>query len=248
MIDYSGCSFFGFEVLGLSVPQKKNSPSKLKWNIICPYCKNAFSARLERVMNGKQKSCGCKEKERFGRYASQRKKFNTYDLESQTYGIGYDENGKAFYFDKEDFTKIEPFYWTYNEKGYVVSRTKYRTDGTIRMHRLVVECPDELSVDHICGVKNNNQKSNIRICTIGENDLNKGVLKNNTSGVTGVYYDKSRDKWCAKLEYQGESKLCKRFKTFEEAVSARKAAEEKYFKEFSYSNSQKIYADRIVDS
>ena len=150
----------------------------MKWNIICPYCKNAFSARLERVMNGKQKSCGCKEKERFGRYASQRKKFNTYDLESQTYGIGYDENGKAFYFDKEDFTKIEPFYWTYNEKGYVVSRTKYRTDGTIRMHRLVVECPDELSVDHICGVKNNNQKSNIRICTIGENDLNKGVLPN----------------------------------------------------------------------
>lgn len=248
MIDYSGETFFGFEVLGLSVPQKHCSPSKLKWNIVCPYCKNVFATRLDRIIGGKQQSCGCKNKERFKNYSSQRKKFNTYDMISYSYGVGYDEEGREFYFDKKNFNLIEPYYWTYNENGYIVSRTKYRTDGTIRLHRLIAKCPNDLVVDHIGGNKSDNREINIRNCTIGENDLNKDLLKNNTSGVTGVCFDKMRNKWIAKLEHHGETKLNKRFNTFEEAVMARRQAEEQFFGNFSFNNSQHIYASRLKEN
>lgn len=46
----------------------------------------------------------------------------------------------------------------------------------------------------------------------------------------GVYYDKERNAWCAHLKLKGKRVLYKRFETKQEAIEARLAAEEKYFK------------------
>jgi len=57
----------------------------------------------------------------------------------------------------------------------------------------------------------------------------KGLSSANTSGITGVRFDKSRGKWVAQLEFQKKNIYLGRFDEKEDAIKARKAAEKKYF-------------------
>ena len=57
-------------------------------------------------------------------------------------------------------------------------------------------------------------------------------IKSNTSGVTGVTWDKSKEKWMAQIIFKGKSYHLGRYEKFEDAVKARKEAEEKLHKEF----------------
>lgn len=56
------------------------------------------------------------------------------------------------------------------------------------------------------------------------------ILSTNTSGVTGVTWDKSRNKWRAQIVFQGKAHHLGRYTEKEDAIKARKEAEEKYFK------------------
>lgn len=58
------------------------------------------------------------------------------------------------------------------------------------------------------------------------------IRETNTSGVTGVYYDKSRGKWTAEIMFKKKKYYLGRFEKKEDAVKARKQAEEKYFGEY----------------
>ena len=51
----------------------------------------------------------------------------------------------------------------------------------------------------------------------------------NTSGVRGVYWDKSVNKWRARLRFRGKLMNFGAFEQFEDAVTARKKAEAEYF-------------------
>ena len=57
----------------------------------------------------------------------------------------------------------------------------------------------------------------------------KKLPRTNTSGVKGVSFEKSRGKWRASLKFKGKNVLNKRFDDFDDAVKARKNAEEEYF-------------------
>lgn len=57
----------------------------------------------------------------------------------------------------------------------------------------------------------------------------KNPIRSNTSGVTGVYFDKSRGKWAAQIMFQGKNYNLGRFDKKEDAISARKNGEKKYF-------------------
>ncbi|WP_252251159.1 AP2 domain-containing protein [Clostridium sp. VAP52] len=58
------------------------------------------------------------------------------------------------------------------------------------------------------------------------------LLKNNTSGITGVSWDGSRKKWKAQIEFKGKHYDLKRHKNKEDAIKARKDAEEELFGNF----------------
>lgn len=73
-------------------------------------------------------------------------------------------------------------------------------------------------------------KKDIRENTSLNNISRKNPIKSNKSGVTGVYFDKSRGKWLAQIEFQGKRHYLGRFDKKDDAVEARKKAEEKYFK------------------
>lgn len=85
-----------------------------------------------------------------------------------------------------------------------------------------------LQTDHIDGCGLNNQRNNLQMLTNSENIWKARLPRTNTSGVKGVAFDKSRNKWKAYIRLDGKTVSQKRFDTFEEAVIARAALEVKY--------------------
>ena len=209
----------------------------IRWLCNCD-CGKQITVKGNHLKSGNTKSCGCLESEMIAeRNISYCKKYNTYDLSGE-YGIGYTSKGEEFYFDLEDYDLIKDYCWNYDKDGYVVSHlsgTKNRRSG-IKMHRLLF--PDSDKVDHIKHINHDNRKSELRPVTASQSNMNKGLSSNNTSGVTGVSYNKTEDKWIAHIGIN-HKKYQKKFVNFEDAVRQRKEWEEKYFGEYSYNNSMK---------
>lgn len=61
---------------------------------------------------------------------------------------------------------------------------------------------------------------------------NNTMLKNNTSGIKGVTWDKSREKWRAQIEFKGKNYHLGRYDRIEDAAQIRRIAEEKMFGDF----------------
>lgn len=97
------------------------------------------------------------------------------------------------------------------------------------VHRLIVlytlgYFPLE-DVDHIDGDRLNNRWSNLRLVNRQENLRNCGVRSDNTSGQVGVSFAKDRRSWHAYIGDGDERTSLGHFKTFDEAVAARRGAE-----------------------
>lgn len=157
------------------------------------------------------------------------KKTNIYDL-SGNFGVGYTTNGYEFYFDKEDFDKIKDFCWYKGSNGYILSNLNH---SSIRLHRLILGKPI-LPIDHINHKVNDNRKSNLRVCSYSENNYNRGIQRNNTSGVVGVCWNNQAQKWYARITVNKTTISLGLFDDLEKAKTARKEAETKYFKDFAY--------------
>jgi hypothetical protein len=188
--------------------------------------------------SGNTQSCGCISKERLIKFNKiNKKKYNQYDLSGE-YGIGYTSKGEEFYFDLEDYNKIKDYCWRVGNKGYIMC-TQRQSNGhkhDILFHRLVTNCPENMSVDHINGIntRNDNRKINLRICTHQENLCNYPIPKNNTSGKTGVCWDKIHNVWKAYITYKYKRINLGSFNNYEDAVKIREEAEEKYFGDYRY--------------
>ena len=125
--------------------------------------------------------------------------------------------------DLDDINKVKVFKWCLDGRGYVINRT------VGKLHRFIMDCPDDKVVDHINHDKLNNRKSNLRICTKQQNNMNKGKT---STKATGVYWDKSVNKWTAQITINYKHKTLGSFNTKEEAVKARQEAEIRYFGEY----------------
>lgn len=88
------------------------------------------------------------------------------------------------------------------------------------------EMPKE--VDHINHIEGDNRWVNLRAVTHQENQRNRSMNKNNSSGFNGVRFDNSREMWRAQIGINGVHKNLGRFKNIEDAIAARKAANIKY--------------------
>lgn len=83
----------------------------------------------------------------------------------------------------------------------------------------------ESDIDHINGVRTDNRLINLRKASRTDNAKNRAVRNDNTSGMTGVYWDKSVRKWKAEIWLNGKRKNIGRFLTYEDAAAKRKEAE-----------------------
>lgn len=192
----------------------------------------------------KTQSCGCLQIERTRESnIINKKKYNTYDLSGE-YGIGYTNKGEEFYFDLEDYDKIKDYSWHIGANGYIAAKRINNSNKNVFMHRVVLGLIDvpykEVEVDHIHGkeTRNDNRKCNLRVATNSQNQMNKGLKSDNTSGVTGVNWNKRIGKWHSRITKNKNEIHLGFYDNFEDAVKARKEAEEKYFENWSYDNSQ----------
>jgi len=85
-----------------------------------------------------------------------------------------------------------------------------------------------LTIDHINGDPADNRIENLRDVSHKENCRNQTVPKNNASGVLGVYWKKTRMKWCANIRIDGKTKHLGSFTDKADAVAARAEADIKY--------------------
>lgn len=201
----------------------------VRWRCLCDCGKIIETDGTQLRRKGGSKSCGCLQKEIASKTSRNRIPTNTYNL-TGSFGIGYihNKNNTQFYFDLEDFDKIKNYSW-YSFYGYICARER-GSQKPIRLHRLIMNAPPDKVIDHINRNPSDNRKENLRICTQGDNTLNKKRKTNNPWG-PGVRLMKSGH-WEARLTYQGNIYV-KTFATFEEAYGYRKKLEQKYFGEFA---------------
>ena len=158
---------------------------------------------------------------------------NKYDL-SGKYGIGWTSNtNKEFYFDLDDYDLIRKYTWyEYINKstGYHSLRSK---DNNTKKHILMTTLLGCKFYDHIDRNPLNCCRNNLRVATQRQNTINRSKMKNNTSGVTGVMWDKREETWIASISVDGKRITLGKFKDKNKAIRTRLIAEMLYFKEFA---------------
>jgi len=233
-VDLTGMEFGRLKVLERA--EDYISPSgerRPRWLCQCN-CKGENSLKIvngNNLKSGLTKSCGCLKRETTYKLF---KKYNIYDLTGE-YGVGWTSNtNEEFYFDLENYDLIKNYSWYKNENGYI--RTHLEGNYFLLMHRLVMNCPEDMEIDHKFHNKYDNRKEFLRFATKNQNGMNKDTPEDNTSGVKGVYWDIRNEKWKPYISINGKQTFLGAFDDFEEAVIVRKEAEEEYYGEYNYKN------------
>ena len=164
------------------------------------------------------------------------KKYNTYEIHDD-YVLMYTTKGEPFYIDLEDFDKVKDICWYVNTQGYIAG---LYNNKIVLIHRFILNAPDDLLVDHRNHDTTNNRRYNLRIATRTQNNTNVKLRTDNSSGVAGVNWNKESNQWVVRISVNKKRIYLGRYNSFEDAVKVRKQAEEKYFGEWSYDNSQRV--------
>lgn len=153
--------------------------------------------------------------------------YNEYSLKNNIITMQVD--GIETYISPEDLIKVSQKKWSFNStRGYIRS-----TDGEFELHRFICDNPKGICIDHKDRNKLNNVRDNFRLCTHRENTINKDLLSNNSSGFTGVYWSKDKNKWYSKIEVNKKKIHLGYFISIEDAVISRLKAEKDLFGEFA---------------
>lgn len=158
--------------------------------------------------------------------------FNIYNQRNERVG--------EFIIDKDDIEKVKYKKWRYSH-GHVVTGLPSKGTQKDLSHVILDFDPKEnpnLVVDHISGDANDNRKKNLRICTQGENVLNKSFTSNNTSGFIGVSYRADRNRFDPEIRINDIRCHLGYTKTLEEAVYKRYIAEQLVFGEYANETEQ----------
>jgi len=105
------------------------------------------------------------------------------------------------------------------------------------LHRLILDCPEGMVIDHINGNGLDNRTENLRTCSHAENMRNRKRHKNNKSGYKGVYRDCRRERlqWRAQIRFEGKKLSIGSYETPEEAHKAYMIEAKNLHKEFARS-------------
>lgn len=136
--------------------------------------------------------------------------------------------------DDEDYHKLTAMgSWHYSH-GRAVRKD---SNGTTWMHKVLLVT--DLDVDHINGDPLDNRKSNLRPATRSQNNANKGLQSNNTSGYKGVSKFKLTGRFQAYIKKQNKRIHLGYFPTPEQAATAYNSAAKELFGEFAKLNEVK---------
>lgn len=172
--------------------------------VVCPICKQEKWMRTDNVNNSK--SCGCERK---------------LDLTGQRFG-------RLTVVEKaENYKNRTRWLCKCDCKSTTIVRTEYLRSETVKSCgclRKQTGAEQAKKIKHLFNKKYLKDGTNLAIISKTK------PTQDNETGVRGVFFDKHSGRYVAHLIFKGKYVLRKKFKTFEEAVKARKEAEEKYYK------------------
>lgn len=138
--------------------------------------------------------------------------------------------GKVAIVDDEDFEELSKYKWCYSSCGYAK-----RTLKNIRMHKVIMNAGDRW-VDHINGDRLDNRKENLRFCNKIENQRNRKLGKNNTSGYKGLLWREKRNRWEVYISINKKQTYIGMFKEKKDAAEAYNKAAKIYYGDFAKLN------------
>ena len=116
--------------------------------------------------------------------------------------LSFDIKNQPSLIDKTDYHLLSDFPSELGRNGYIYL---YINNKRFLLHRIITKCPKTKVVDHLNGIKLDNRKDNLRICSRLENNRNQ-INKN-----TNICVRKHRNSWVAEVsgEHLGHFKLKK---------------------------------------
>lgn len=152
--------------------------------------------------------------------------------------------GQRMKVDDEDYDLLNQWDWqaafdSHTETFYAIrtDRSNPKKRRTIRVHRFIMNTPKGMYTDHKDGDTLNNQKSNLRICTNSQNQMNKGSNFNSTSKFKGVSWNKDHNKWSVEIGFKKKNYYLGTFESEKEAAKIYNQKAKELCREFARLNS-----------
>lgn len=128
-------------------------------------------------------------------------------------------SGRSVLIDDADYELVARHKWSVAEySGHFYATTGIKGKTTY-MHRLIVQAPAGMYVDHINRNGLDNRRDNLRIVTQSTNLANAGMFSHNKTGYRGVI--PCRSGWKACIKYKQRSFTSKLVRSPEEAAMIR---------------------------
>ena len=118
-------------------------------------------------------------------------------ITSKRHGVHY------VLFDTEDYNRIKHLHWNVEKdaKGkFYVRNSKLK----LKLHRLIMETPEDSVVDHLNHNTLDNRKVNLKNCTVRENNQNVNPMNKYPNRTTGEY-----GLCCSEVTYKNGNKIYK---------------------------------------
>jgi hypothetical protein len=150
--------------------------------------------------------------------------------------------GQVAFIDDEDAEAVNKHKWTavkssHGKTWYAHRHAKINGKWKhLRMHRFLMNAPQNMKIDHRDGNGINNVKSNLRLCTHAQNLMN--MRCHNKHGLKGITFVPARriKKWMTKIHINGKVKTVGYFASKFLAAKAYNEMAKKHFGEFARLN------------
>lgn len=197
---------------------QNDASNKVRWNCVCE-CGNHSSVISSMLMCGRTKSCGCLTREKTIERSTKHGLCGTAIYDTRMHMMNRCCN------------KNNPDYRYYGGRGIFICEEWLNSETGAKAFydwAMANGYEDGLTIERI---DNNGPYSpdNCRWATRVEQARNRRIKSLNHSGVTGVYYAPKDDVWIACIGVNRKKIHIGRYDSFDDAVAARREAEQKYW-------------------
>ncbi len=152
--------------------------------------------------------------------------------------------GKFAIVDPDDYYRLCIYKWHVTSNGsptfYAKCYTRIKEQSklcSVYMHRIIMNAPDHMVVDHINHNGLDNRRANLRLATKAQNNFNLNKTTRKTfSRYKGAYYNRRCKLWYSRIRVGGKSKSLGYFKDETAAAKAYDQAAKKYHGKFASLN------------